>query len=131
MKFLRATLAEVPRLRLGRRSPTVKEMAAKDQGTDVVLLHSPTEDGGGVRVVRARHGQVEVGEVRPLAEGKPISGEVVTLQPRPDAPRVCDVNVEYTQKEARATVGPAQVATEAYRDNWEATFRRKQPVELN
>jgi hypothetical protein len=106
-------------------------MAAKDQDADVVLLHSPTEDGGGVRVVRARQGQVEVGEVRPLADGKPITGEVVTLQPRPDAPRVCDVSVQYTQKEGRATAGPAQVATEAYRDNWEATFGRKRAAELN
>jgi len=62
---------------------------------DVVLLHSPTEDGEGIRVLRARqqHDEsaraneeaacvVEVGEVRPLKEGKPISGEVVRLKPR-------------------------------------------------
>jgi len=106
-------------------------MAAKDQDADVVLLHSPTEDGGGVRVVRSRQGQVEVGEVRPLPDGKPITGEVVTLQPRQDAPRVCDVSVQYTSKETRTTAGPAQVATDAYRDNWEATFGRKRAAELN
>jgi hypothetical protein len=106
-------------------------MAPKDQDGDVVLLHSPTEDGGGVRVVRARQGQVEVGEVRPIAEGKPITGEVVTLKPRPDAPRVCDVDVQYAAKETRGSAGPAQVATDAYRDNWEATFGRKRAAELN
>jgi hypothetical protein len=104
-------------------------MAAKaPDPDDVVLLHSPTEDGGGVRVVRAREGQVEVGEVRPLAEGKPITGEVVTLTPRPDTPRVCDVCVQHSSprpKKMPPKAGPAQVATDAYRDHWEATFGRK------
>ena len=118
-------------MRVGHVTPTVKEMTEKDQGADVVLLHSPTEDGGGVRVLRARRGEVELGEVRPLAEGKPISGEVVTLKPRPEAPRVCDVDVQYAANEARATAGPAQVATAAYRDNWEATFGSKGDAELN
>ena len=110
------------------------------QDQDVVLLHSPTDDGGGVRVVRARNGQVEVGEVRPMAEGKPLSGELVTLTPREGAPRVCDVTVHYrapaaappqetrakdTAPALAARSGPAQVATNTYRDNWEATFGNK------
>ena len=107
---------------------------------DVVYLHSPTEDGDGVRVLRARHGKVEVGEVRPIAEGKPLSGEIVTLRPRDDAPRVCDVKVEYTPEpaaRAEGATGPAQVATAKYRDNWEAIFGAetsdptKKPAALN
>jgi hypothetical protein len=105
-------------------------MSAKEQGGDVLVLHSPTEDGGGVRVVRARNDQLEVGEVRPLAEGKPVtSGEIVTLTPRPDTPRICDVKVEHAlplpEKTSATKAGPVQVATDTYRDNWEATFGRR------
>jgi hypothetical protein len=106
---------------------------------DVVYLHGPTEDGDGVRVLRARQGKVEVGEVRPIAEGKPLSGEIVTLRPRDGAPRVCDVKVEYapaTEARAEGTKGPAQVATAKYRDNWDAIFgahgpSAKKPAALN
>ena len=122
---------------------------------DVVLLHGPTDDGEGARVLRARPGRLDAGEVRPMREGLPISpgGEVVRLQPRPGAPAVYDVAVEWkvpategtptgatTSRQAPAAAalpaelgargqsGPAQVATRAYRDNWELTFgaRRKQ-----
>jgi hypothetical protein len=107
---------------------------------DVVYLHSPTEDGDGVRVLRARQGKVEVGEVRPIAEGKPLSGEIVTLRPRDGAPRVCDVKVEYapeTEARVEGAKGPAQVATTKYRDNWDAIFgdrdhpSAKKPAALN
>jgi hypothetical protein len=90
---------------------------------DVVLLHSPTEDGEGVRVLRAREARLEVGEVRPLREGKPIAGEVVKLTPREGAPRVCDVEVmTKVEPESSARKGPAQVASHAYRASWERIF---------
>jgi|JI10StandDraft_1071094.scaffolds.fasta_scaffold252282_3 hypothetical protein len=96
---------------------------------DVVLLHSPTDDGEGARVIRAREGRVEVGELRPLKEGRPLSGEVVSLTPRADAPRVCDVKVHVkvpTPAEAApnalAHKGPARVTSTAYRDGWDALF---------
>jgi hypothetical protein len=112
-------------------------MPKDDRDADVVILNGPTEDGRGVRVLRARTGNLEVGEVRPLVEGKPLQGEVVTLRPRPDDPQVCDVKVELAPpapKEAGAPTkaGPAQVATDIYRDNWEATFgKRKKAAALN
>jgi hypothetical protein len=92
---------------------------------DVVLVHGPTEDGGGARIVRARPGKLEAGEIRPVREGQPIhSGEIITLKPREGMPRVCDVNVLHqvdAPKDVRGT-GPAQVATRAYRDSWERIF---------
>jgi hypothetical protein len=92
---------------------------------DVVLLHSPTEDGGGVRVVRARKShQLEVGELRPVVEGKPLLGDVVRLHPREETPRVCDVEVLYSPETGKqaSLAGPPQVANRAYLENWERIF---------
>ena len=96
---------------------------------DVVLLHGATVDGQGARVLRARPGHLETGEVRPLREGQPLApgGEVVRLVERPDAPCLYDVKVDYQvpgkqEPGERSANGPAQVATRAYRDSWERTF---------
>jgi hypothetical protein len=96
---------------------------------DVVLMHGATEDGEGARVLRARKGRVEAGEVRPLREGRSLvpGGEVVRLEQRKDAPALYDVHVEHVvpgalAKEAEAREGPAQVSTPAYRESWERTF---------
>jgi hypothetical protein len=106
---------------------------------DVVLLAGATEDGEGAKVLRARSGRIEAGEVRPLREGKPLAsgGEVVRLLPRKDAPALYDVRVEHVVEGAAAPdrdaphaqpakpsarSKPAQVATRAYRDSWERTF---------
>jgi hypothetical protein len=108
---------------------------------DVVLLQGTTEDGAGVRIVRAREDRIEAGEVRPLVEGKPlVSGEIVKLAPRKDMPQVCDVEVlakvGAAEKADDSTPthghGPAQVATAAYRESWERVFgRAAEPSALN
>src|SRR5215471_6265376 len=111
---------------------------------DVALLYAPTEDGAGARILRARNGTIETGEVRPAKEGQPFNtGELVRLKPRSGAPSICDVEVLYraapsagatpsvhggTEPESSAADpsrapqasgpgrgGPAQVATESYR----------------
>jgi len=119
---------------------------------DVALLYAPTEDGTGARVLRARNGTIETGEVRPAKEGQPFNnGELVRLKPRSGSPSVCDVEVIYRgaplpgaapvsgatpaqgasesagssrapQASGPARGGPAQVATESYRDNWDRIF---------
>jgi hypothetical protein len=105
-------------------------------GEDVVLLRGATEDGEGARVLRARSGRIEAGEVRPLREGRTLAagGEVVRLEPRKETPALFDVHVEHvvgaqdesgTQSRNRSPEersGPAQVATRAYRESWERTF---------
>jgi hypothetical protein len=102
---------------------------------DVVLLHGATEDGEGIRVVRARTGrELEAGEVRSAREGQPLTGELVRLQPRKGTPWLCDVETLYDAKESaqtetspKAASGPAQVATREYRTSWDRIFgpRRK------
>jgi hypothetical protein len=102
---------------------------------DVVILGPPTADGAGVHVLRAREEKLEVGELRALEEGRPIHGEVVTLAPRKDNPRVCDVKDSYRAPGASSSApalalahkGPAKVATEAYRDGWDEIFGKKPP----
>jgi hypothetical protein len=86
-------------------------------------------------VLRLRPGQLEAGEVRPMREGKPLTpgGEVVRLERRKDVPAAYDIHVEHKipaaepepkreASAARTTSGPAQVATQEYRDSWERTF---------
>jgi hypothetical protein len=108
-----------------------KDSAAED--LDVVLLRGATEDGEGARVLRARRGRIEAGEVRPLREGRPLAvgGEVVRLEPRQETSALFDVHVEHvvtapdgSPKVSAERSGPAQVATSAYRESWERTFGR-------
>lgn len=99
---------------------------AAEKPADIVVLHSSTEDGKGVRVVRSRRGQLEVGEMRPLVSGQPIvTGEVVALKPREKTPWVCDVEqsvVIGAAGETRQNAGPAQVSSDAYRASWDRIF---------
>jgi hypothetical protein len=93
---------------------------------DVVLVHSASDSGEGYRVLRLRESNVEVGEIRTLREGAPIHGEVVKLSPRKEHERLFDVEVVVPRAEPAALpdgrTGPAQVATQAYRANWELIF---------
>ena len=113
---------------------------------DVALLYAPTDDGKGARILRARDGNIEAGEVRPAKDGQPLQGaELVRLEPRPDAPCVCDVHVLHQAEKRDASVPsvtpaveptgrPAQVATDDYRLNWDRVFggkRAKRDTSLN
>lgn len=92
---------------------------------DVVFVHSPAEDGEGYRVIRKREDAIEIGEMRAVQEGRPLHGELVKLKPRKESERLFDVEVLASREElgqGLGHAGPAQVATEAYRDGWEAIF---------
>lgn len=104
---------------------------AKDErgNFDVVMVHGKTEDGEGTKVLRARPGRIDAGEMRPLREGKPLSGpgDIVRLAKRPESPALYDVQVEHVlegqgPEPSRGADGPAQVATKAYRESWDRTF---------
>ena len=99
---------------------------------DVVFVHSKVESGEGFRVIRKRDDVIEIGEMRPVQEGKPLTGEIVKLNPRKDHEQIFDVEVLVSKDEVRGTAlghsGPAQVATAAYRSNWETIFgAREEP----
>jgi hypothetical protein len=110
---------------------------------DIALVHSPTEDGEGARILRLRKGTVQSAEVRPVREGQPLNEhELVKLHPRQDTPRICDVEVLYEPDTSpdEATCGPSRVSNKAYRENWERIFasgsssprkRSKDDISLN
>src|SRR4051812_5509288 len=104
---------------------TTSEGAAAVPKRDVALVHGVTPDGTGLCVIRQREDRIEIGAVKPLREGVPITGEVVTLRPRPEFPLLCDVEVQVEAPKAPAPrepaaalrKGPAQVASDEYRRN--------------
>src|SRR3954452_17934438 len=111
-----------------RPHEAVPENSAAAPSKDVAFVHRITPDGA-VHVIRRRGDQLEAGALQPLRDGAPITGEVVSLRPRESCPLLCDVDVHYTppaqapaaKPAARSRrKGPAQVATNVYRDNWES-----------
>lgn len=98
------------------------EAQAEAKGDDVVMVHSPMDDGQGYHVLRLREGQVELGAIRNMREGAPVHGDVVRLTPRQEHDRLFDVEVLVKSPSRSDRSGPAQVATDAYRTNWEAIF---------
>jgi hypothetical protein len=101
---------------------------------DVLLVGGPAEGGGGLRVLRKREDAIEVGEIRPVQEGRPLQGELVRLKPRREHDRVFDVEVLLSRDEipraALGHAGPAQVASDAYRTNWDAIFGPSEEPDL-
>jgi hypothetical protein len=96
---------------------------------DVLFVHSPAESGEGLRVIRKRDETIEVGEIRAVREGQPLHGDLVKLKRRQEHERLFDVEVLATREELRGAAapalghaGPARVATDAYRSNWDAIF---------
>lgn len=103
-----------------------KDSSAKSDekaAADVVLMHGRTEDGEGIRVLRAREGKVEAGELRAMKQGVPLaSGEVVCLSQRAEHPLLWDVKVQCRVETGKGHGGPARVASRAYRRNWDSIF---------
>jgi hypothetical protein len=107
----------------------VGDALPKQAPTDIAIVHGPTEDGEGARVLRFKEGSVYAGEVRPVKEGQAVEHrELVRLRPvAPNVP-VCEVEVlhepEARELPKRRSAGPARVSTAGYRRNWSAVFGR-------
>lgn len=104
--------------------PRESDQPSPPEKQDVLFIHSPVEQGEGVRVIRRREDRIEVGELRPAEDGRPLHGELVKLTQREEHERLFNVEVlvKAPQAEAAPRSGPAQVATDAYRSNWDAIF---------
>lgn len=112
---------------------------SSNAGADVALVHNVTPEGE-VHIIRRRGDQLEAGALQPLREGVPIQGEVVSLKPRANFPLLCDVQTLYSPAAAGSAPksaappaekpaarparrkGPAQVATDDYRANWDSIW---------
>jgi hypothetical protein len=99
---------------------------------DVALIHGVTDDGD-LKILRQREDRLELGAIRPLREGVPISGEVVRLTPRKECPLICDVTTELKAPPSPADSapapslghkGPARVTNDRYRTNWDQIWSR-------
>jgi hypothetical protein len=102
---------------------------------DAILIHGVSEDGETMAVLRAREDRVEAGLVRSVKAGQPLRGELLKLTPRPEFPLLCDVEVQVPEGVVNASGGsddpaparrggPAQVATDSYRANWDAIWSK-------
>jgi len=92
------------------------------------------KDEHGVHILRRRSedAPVEAGVMAPLAEGRPITGEVISLEQRKDVPFLFDVKTvledphpESRQTETSGGDGPARVASDKYRKGWDAIWGRR------
>jgi hypothetical protein len=97
---------------------------------DVAFVFGKDERGVHILRRRSEDAPVEAGVMEPLAEGRPIIGEVVSLKQRTDLPFLFDVKTvlegpEVDQAASGTTDGPAQVATDSYRKGWDAIWGRR------
>ncbi|MBM4357430.1 MAG: hypothetical protein FJ096_04895 [Deltaproteobacteria bacterium] len=118
-----------------KRQPNATEPGASEPAStdprDVMFVYGQ-DDAGDYGVIRQREDQLEVGCLRPTKEGQPIHGELVSLRQRPEHAQLFDVDVVHDARSAPprsapprsapSRSGPAQVATPAYRSNWERVF---------
>lgn len=119
--------------------PPARRGSARESGTepskDAILIQGVSEDGETIAVLRAREDRVEAGLVRPVKAGQPLQGELLKLTPRPEFPLLCDVEVQVPEGVVNASGGsdaatpprrggPAQVATDSYRENWDAIWSK-------
>jgi len=119
--------------------------ASAEKRRDAILIHGVSEDGESMAVLRARENRLEAGVLRTVKPGQAVDGELLKLTPRPEFPLVCDVEVQVPAGTINAAGGsdgvtsgserqgrgrPAQVATETYRENWDAIWRKpsKRPL---
>ena len=104
--------------RLGKAQPT---SPAPPSG-DIALVWGKNEDGVHILRRRDENAPVEAGLLQPLVEGRPITGELISMRQREDMPFLFDVKSELPAPEPRTVPGPSQVATESYRKGWDAIW---------
>ena len=101
--------------RLGKAQPT-------PPAGDIALVWGKNEDGVHILRRRDENAPVEAGLLQPLVEGRPITGELISMRQREDMPFLFDVKSELPAPEPRTAPGPSQVATESYRKGWDAIW---------
>lgn len=99
----------------------------KDAEEDVALVLGASENAERLAVLRKRGERVEPAVLWKAEEGKPLHGELVRLEAREDAPLLFDVETIHPAPAEPARSGPAQVASDAYREGWDRLFAKRRP----
>jgi hypothetical protein len=117
---------------MGRKmtSPKRDQPAEREQPSttgDIAVVWGRNENGLYILRRRTEEAPVEAGLLQPLVEGRPISGEVISMRRRGDMPLLFDVKTEVaapapTPEPNTTSHGPSQVATESYRRGWDAIW---------
>jgi hypothetical protein len=89
---------------------------------DVALVFGKNADGVHILRRRGENAPIEAGLLQPLVEGRPISGELISMKRREDVPFLYDVKSELPDTDTRTSHGPSQVATDSYRKGWDAIW---------
>jgi hypothetical protein len=95
---------------------------------DVAFVMGKNADGVHIIRRRAEDAPIEAGLLQPLVEGKPITGELISMRRREDAPFLFDVKSELaapssdSSSSEGSTGRPAKVATDSYRKGWDAIW---------
>ena len=93
---------------------------------DIAFVWGKNADGVHILRRRDENAPVEAGLLQPLVEGKPITGELISMRQREDMPFVYDVKSELPapsdRSSDRPTGRPSQVATDSYRKGWDAIW---------
>ena len=106
--------------KVGKKSNTGKLEPTSPVG-DVAVVFGKNEDGVHILRRRDENAPLEAGLLQPLVEGKPITGELISMRRREDMPLVYDVKSELPAPGPRSG-GPSQVATDSYRKGWDAIW---------
>jgi hypothetical protein len=143
--------------RAARRSKStgrVSEVDAASRAGDIAMVVARDADGVHILRRRSEESPLEAGLLRPMREGQPITGEVITLKQRADVPVFYDVKTEFggpedpgaQQAEPQAPPmpvpgpgqgklpgdgRPAQVSSDAYRKGWDAVWGRRRDRSVN
>ena len=110
-----------------------KKSDAKPEPTppagDVAFVWGKNADGVHILRRRDENAPIEAGLLQPLVEGRPITGELISMRRREDMPLLYDVKSEMPAPEARSpeqrSTGPSKVATDQYRKGWDAIWGRR------
>jgi hypothetical protein len=117
-----------PGLTAHARADRKLETKTENDESDVILVHSRHASGNGFNILRQRQQRVEWGKLQQVEQGQPIHGEIVRLSRREGEANLFDAETLYAPPaEAKAAAapsrkGPAQVATDTYRQQWESIF---------
>jgi hypothetical protein len=107
---------------VGKRSDSPGRGQQVPPAGDIALVFGKNQDGVHILRRRDEHAPIEAGLLQPLVEGKPVTGELISMKQRDDIPFLYDVKSELPAPETRTTPGPSQVATDSYRKGWDAIF---------